>query len=94
MKWPVLCLRKWPSAERIDRAVAEHVRVDHRLPVLHGLLEEAALGAEAGVGEVGVEAAEAVERGLDERLVVVPARDVAAHGDRLLLAAELLGEGR
>ena len=60
--------------------------------MLHGLLEEAARGAEAGVGEVGVHAAEAVEGRLDERLLVVPARHVAADRDRLLVAAELLRE--
>ena len=43
------------------------------------LLEEAALGAEAGVGEEDVEPAEALERGGDERLLVVPAGHVAAH---------------
>ena len=89
---PLFCSLKWPSEARIESAHAEHVRVDHRLPVLHGLLEEAARGAEAGVREVGVHAAEAVERRLDDGLLVVPARHVAAHGDRLLVAAELLRE--
>jgi hypothetical protein len=60
--------------------------------VLHRLLEEATLRSEAGVREVGVHAAEAVERGVHERLLVVPARDVAAHGKGLLLTAELVGQ--
>src|SRR5918999_1562430 len=71
---------------------AEDVGVDHRPPVLDALLEEAALGAEAGVGEVCVHAAEALERGGDESLLVVPVGDVAAYGDGGVSAAELLGE--
>ena len=47
------------GADRQRAAV--HVGVDHRAPVLDGLLEEAARGAEAGVGEEGVEAAEALD---------------------------------
>ena len=56
------------------------------------LLEKAALGAEPGVGEDGVEPAEGLDRRGGERLVVGPLGDVAAHGDRLVGAAELVGE--
>ena len=40
----------------------------------------------------GVDAAEALERRLAQRLDVVPVGDVAAHGQRPLLAAELRGQ--
>ena len=46
-----------------------------------GLFEETAAGAEAGVGEDGVEAAEGVQRGLSELLLVLPVGDVAADGE-------------
>src|SRR5918999_3759251 len=87
----------WPDPwARKRRAHRERdpgdVGVDHRPPVLDALLEEAALGAEAGVGEVGVHAAEALEGGGDEGLLVVPVGDVAAYGDGGVSAAELLGE--
>jgi hypothetical protein len=64
----------------------EHVREHHRLPELGLLLEEAALGAEAGVGERGVDAAEAIERLLDEALLVGPLRHVAADDQRAVVA--------
>ena len=57
--------------------------------MLDRLLEEAARGAEAGVGEDGVDAAEALERRGGHRLDLVPLGDVAAHGQRPLLATEL-----
>jgi hypothetical protein len=60
--------------------------------VLDRLLEEAALGTKAGVGEERVEPAEALERGGHERLLVFPAGHVAAHGQSVLGTAELLGE--
>ena len=74
------------SADPVD--VGQH----HRAPVLDRLLEEAARGAEAGVGEDRVDAAEALERGRGHRLDLVPLGDVAAHRQRPLLAAELAGE--
>ena len=49
--------RRERRADRVGDA--EHVRQDHRAPVLGRLLEEAARGAEAGVGEDDVDAAEA-----------------------------------
>ena len=49
-------------------------------------------GAEAGVGERDVDPPVGVERGLDERLLLVPLGDVAGDGERTLGAAELLGE--
>ena len=48
------------GADRQRHAV--DVGQDHRAPVLGRLLEEAAAGAEAGVGEDGVDPAEALER--------------------------------
>ena len=65
------------------------VRVDHRLPVLHGLLQKTAGRAEARVGEEGVHAAEAVERRGHEGLLVLPARHVAAPGEGVVVAAQL-----
>ena len=53
---------------------AEHVGQHHLPPLLGRLLEKAAGGAEAGVGEDGVEAAEGLDRGGGERLVVAPTR--------------------
>jgi len=49
--------------------------------MLGGLLEEAAGGAEASVGEDGVEAAEVIQRGLGELLLVLPVGDVAADSE-------------
>ena len=69
--------------------VGEH----HLLPVVDVALLEAARRAEAGVGERDVDPPVGVERGLDERLLLVPLGDVAGDGDRALVAAELLGEG-
>lgn len=57
--------------------------------MLDRLLEEAARGAEAGVGEDRVDPPEALERRSGHRLDLVPLGDVAAHGQRPLLAAEL-----
>src|SRR3989440_7494532 len=74
-------------ADRVRRA--EHVRLDHRPPLLRRLLEEAPLGAEAGVREDDVDAAEAFERRRHEPLLVVPDRDVAALGQSSLVAAHL-----
>ncbi len=78
------------GADRV--ADAEHVGEHHLAPLLGRFLEKAALGAEAGVGEDGVEAAESVDRRGGEALVVLPLGDVAANGDRGLVAAELLGQ--
>jgi hypothetical protein len=61
-------------------------------PELGRLLEKAALGAEAGVGEDGVEAPERLDCRGREGLVVGPLRHVAAHGDGLLGPAELVCE--
>jgi hypothetical protein len=47
---------------------------------------------EPGVGEDDVDAPERVERGADERLLLVPLRDVAGHRERPTIAAELLRE--
>jgi hypothetical protein len=55
--------------------------------------EPAARGAEAGVGEDDVDPPVAVQRALHEPLVVLEGGDVAAHGQRALGAAELLGQG-
>ena len=60
--------------------------------MLHGLLEEAALGTEAGVGEEDVHSPEGVHGALHERLLLLPARHVAAHGDGLLVTAQLVGQ--
>src|SRR3954451_8226378 len=73
---------------------AEHVGVDHRLPELDRLLQEAALRAEARVGEKGVHAAEAVDGLLHQGLLVVPARHVAADGEGRVVPAELADQGR
>jgi hypothetical protein len=62
--------------------------------VLHRLLEEAALGPEAGVGEEHVEAPEPLQRGRDQRLLVVPAGHVATHCERALGSAQLFRERR
>ena len=77
---------------RIVSAAAVDVGQDHRAPVLDRLLEEAAGGAEAGVGEDGVDAAEALQRRRGHRLDLVPLGDVAADRQRPLLAAELRGQ--
>jgi len=60
--------------------------------VLRRLLEEAALGAEAGVGEGDVELAEGVERRLHHRLLLSEIRDIARNGNRALGASQLFGE--
>src|SRR6188472_64200 len=62
---------------------------DHRAPVLRRLLEEAARGAEAGVGKYDVDAPEALDRCSGHRLDLAPLGDVAAHGKRSLLATKL-----
>ena len=71
--------RRERRADRVGDA--EHVRQDHVAPVLGRVLEEAALGAEAGVGEDDVDAAEARRARLREALVVLPLGDVGGHGD-------------
>ena len=78
------------GADRQRRAV--DVGEDHRAPVLDRLLEEAARGAEAGVGEDRVDSPEVLQRRRGQRLDLVPLGDVAAHRDRPLLAAELRGQ--
>jgi hypothetical protein len=60
--------------------------------VLGRLLKEPALGAEPGVREHGVDAAEGIQGSLHERLVVRPFGDVAAHRRRLAVPAELSGQ--
>jgi len=60
--------------------------------MLRRLLQEPPLGAEAGVREHSVDAAERVERRLRQRLVVLPLGDIAAQADRALRSPELLGE--
>ena len=60
--------------------------------MLGGLLEEAALGAEAGVGEDDVDAPEGVERGRGQALLLAPVHDVARDDERAARAAELLAE--
>src|SRR3954471_8824911 len=71
---------------------AEHVGEDHRAPLLRRLGGEAALGAEASVGEDDVDAAEALERGGGHRLLLVPLGDVAGDRERALVAAQLRGQ--
>ena len=71
---------------------AEHVGQHHRAPVLDRLLEEAAGGAEACVGEDGVDPAEVGQRPRRQRLDLVPLGDVALDGDRRLRAAQLGGQ--
>ena len=71
---------------------AEHVGEHHRAPLLGRLLQEAAGGAEAGVGEDRVEAPEALDGGLDEALVVLEVGHVGAHGERAVVSAELTGQ--
>jgi len=61
--------------------------------VLHRLLGEATGGAEAGVGERGVESPERVEGGAHQRLLVVPLGHVAAHRHGVLVAAQLVRQG-
>ena len=70
-------------ADRLERRAdrvrdAEHVRQDHLAPVLGRVADEAALGAEAGVGEDDVDAAEAVERGLARAPRCPPSRPTSA----------------
>ena len=60
--------------------------------MLRRLLEESALGAEAGVGEHRVDPPEGLERGPGQGLHLIPLADVAAHRDRLVGAAELLAQ--
>ncbi len=57
--------------------------------MLGRLLEEAAGGAEAGVGEDRVDAAEPLQRPRRQRLDLVPLGDVAGDRDRRLGTAEL-----
>ena len=71
---------------------AEHVGQDHRPPVLGRFLEEAAGGAEAGVREDDVDAAEALERRLDEGGVLLPLGDVADLDHDLGALVEAGGE--
>ena len=75
------------GADRQRRAV--DVGQHHRAPVLGRLVEEAARGAEAGVGEGDVEPPEAVERGGDHRLLLLPLGHVAADREGALGAAQL-----
>ena len=77
------------GADRVG--TAEDVRQHHRAPLLRRLLEEPALRAEARVREHRVDLAEPLECGGDEALLVVPLGDVAAHGERVVLA-QLVGE--
>ncbi len=58
--------------------------------MLDRLLEEAPPGAEAGIGEDGVDAAEALQRRVGHRLHLVPLGDVAVDGQCPLLASQLL----
>ena len=71
---------------------AVDVGQDHRPPELRGLLEKSALGAESGIDEDDVEAAEALDRALHHLLLLVPLGHVAADGERALVAAELVRE--
>jgi hypothetical protein len=70
----------------------EHVGQHHLAPVLGRLLQESPAGAEAGVGEDGVDTAEAIERGPGQHPLVPPVADVAGHRERTLGAAQLLGQ--
>ena len=79
-KWPASCFLKWPSDGADGQRRAVDVGVDHRAPVLRALLQEPARGAEAGVGEEGVQTAELLQRGGHGGLLVVPLGHVAAHG--------------
>ncbi len=89
--WPVASLT---ARERRADGVggAEHVGEDHLAPVLGIVAEKAARGAEAGVGEGDVEAAEALEGLRHHRLLLSPVGHVAGHGQRALRAAELVGQ--
>ena len=60
--------------------------------MLGRLLEEPALGAEAGVRPDDVDAPEMRERRRDDGLLLGEVRDVALHRERAIGAAELLGE--
>ena len=77
-------------ADRQRRPV--YVGQHHRAPVLGRLLEEPAPGAEAGVCEGHVEAAEGVERVLDHCDLLLPLGHVALHRQRPLGATQLIGE--
>ena len=73
--------------ERVERGAdgqsgAVDIGQHHLLPVVDVALLEAAWRAEAGVGEGDVDPPEGVERGLDERLLLVPLGDIAGDGDR------------
>ena len=71
---------------------AEDVGEHHRAPVLGVVAEKAARGAEAGVGEGDVEAAEALEGAARPAPPAVPLGHVAADRERALAAAELGGQ--
>ena len=71
---------------------AEDVGQDHLAPELGGLFQEPPSGAEAGVGEHGVEPAEALEGGAYGALVVGHLGHVADRGEGAVRAAELSGE--
>ncbi len=55
-------------------------------------LQKAARSAESGIGPSQVDPPERIERGRDQRLLVVPLLDVTADSDRPIRAAELLRE--
>ena len=65
MKWPVPLAEVGEGGANRERHAID-VREDHGAPVLRRSPGEAALGAEAGVRERDVEAAEGVERERDE----------------------------
>ena len=72
---------------------AVDVREHHLAPVLGRVLQEAARAAEAGVGEGGVDALRRRRaRPATIALLLLPLGHVAAHRERALGAAELLGE--
>ena len=81
-RWPLVSLQR-RACVGADRQRARRRRWSAPCPpVLRVLLEEAARGAEAGVGEHDVDPPELVERALHERLLVLPLGDVAADGER------------
>ena len=72
--------------------VALQVDVDDVVPLLLRHRHEHAVAQDAGVVDQHVEVAEGVDRGADQRLAAVPARDVVVRRDGLAAGgADLLG---
>jgi hypothetical protein len=71
---------------------AQHVGVDHRLPMLRRLRQKPPGGTEAGVREHRVDAPEADHGRLDDALDVAPVRDIASSGQRAIGPSQLSPE--